>query len=133
MGRPKGSKNSVAEELVDAPVEEVVNEAVKESMEEAEVEVAPKKVKKELTVKLTVKIPGRDEEGNKMTVTLQSEGELEEAVKGINYPVGTATNSVITVAKGDAEMTRNINPFKARAIFTNGQVEVLKAIFRGFL
>lgn len=103
----------------------------KEKVEGENVEV---KAKKKPQLALIVHVPALDPEGNKTTLTLESKGEsAEELVNGIKTPKGMVANVRVTLKTEEVELLRNITGVKARDIFEDKNVELLKAIFRGLI
>jgi len=121
-------KKNKIKEVVGEVVEEVQEEVVEEVREKEEV------VKEKELIKLVAQLSSVDIDGNKTVLKFEGEAEtVEEAISQITLPKGINVNVKLTVIKGSTELLRSITALKARAIFENKNVALLKNIFRGIL
>ena len=93
----------------------------------------PKPEKKSKVIKVTAKYRSKDEEGNKVIVSLNGEGkDAKEIIESLKLPKGLAANVVITLDNGDEVLERSLAPYKVFSIFTEKDEEVLRSAFRGY-
>ena len=94
-----------------------------------ETKVVPKVDKYSLKATFSAK----DQDGNKVLFTFESEGEtIKELLAGVkDYPKGLVALVNVTVKRGSNEISRALAPFRARLILENKDEFEFDKVFRG--
>lgn len=85
------------------------------------------------TITLKATFSAKDQDGNKVLMSYESEGKsIEELLGNIkDYPKGLVALVNVTVKKGSHEISRALAPYRARLILENKDAYEFDSVFRG--
>lgn len=89
--------------------------------------------KRQERVKIVAKFKSVDEEGNKIVLPFDSEGDnIEEALNNLVFPKGVNALVNVSLSQGGKRIDRALAPHKARQTLEHKDVDAFVALFRGF-